>query len=101
MRFLICSLLAVGISMIVVLPIVLVVMDAGRIGADFYTPIILSQEYDSGIISGFTTTSVFSSKQNWHRLLLGTSLLLNSYHRGFFVLSVQSGSVQNSWRDFL
>ena len=54
-RFLLYSLLAVGLSMVVVLPIALVIMDAERIGADFYVPKVFPQWYYSGIIAGFTT----------------------------------------------
>ena len=55
LRFFSYSLLAIGLSMIVVLPITLVIMNADRIGADFYVPIVFPFWYYSGLVAGFTT----------------------------------------------
>lgn len=55
-RFFWHSLLAVGLSMVVLLPIILVVINASRIGADFYVPQLFEQWYYSGLIAGFTTS---------------------------------------------
>lgn len=55
-RYLVYSLIAVGISMAVVLPITLVMLQVKRIGADFYVPLLFDKTYNIGLLSGFTTS---------------------------------------------
>ena len=55
-RFMVNSLFALGISMVVVLPIILVLGNAGRLGVHYYLPWLFGKSYYAGVLSGFANS---------------------------------------------
>lgn len=55
-RFLINSVFGLGISMIVILPIVLVLGNAGRLGVHYHLPLLFDKTYYIGLFTGFSNS---------------------------------------------
>jgi len=53
-RFFLYSLVAAGLSMVVVLPNVLVLMKESRLGVQYYLPLLFDKAYYAGVLAGFT-----------------------------------------------
>lgn len=56
LRFLLWSIIAAGISAVSLLPSIIVMLQAGRIGLSHYLPILFDKSYYAGIFSGWTTS---------------------------------------------
>ncbi|MGI6033891.1 MAG: YfhO family protein [Coriobacteriales bacterium] len=55
LKFILFSILAVGISAISLLPSLIVMLHAGRLGLSHYLPLLFNRQYYIGMLSGFTT----------------------------------------------
>ncbi len=62
MRFIVCSIISIGISMIVVLPILLVLGGAGRLGLETYIPKLYEKKWYVGFVKGFITSYSMSGR---------------------------------------
>lgn len=56
LRFLVYSVIAAGISAVSLLPSLIVMLQAGRIGLPHYLPIFFHKSYYSGMVAGWTTS---------------------------------------------
>lgn len=61
-KFIVYSLIGIGIAMVVVLPIVPVLTEADRLQLQYNIPILYSKSYYAGILSGFVSSFWMESK---------------------------------------
>lgn len=62
LRFAICSIIAIGISIVVVLPILMVLGGAGRLGLETYIPKLYEKKWYTGFAKGFITSYSMSGR---------------------------------------
>lgn len=86
MRFLLNSIIAVGISAVSLLPMLIVILQAGRLNVPHYLPLLFQKEYYAGLIKGWTTSYTMLGRDciiGWGVIALVCTIVLFLHKKSF------------------